>query len=145
MQDYLFRIGVPSKIVLDVGTNFISEKFGIFYLGYSMWFHHHITHQSNGQPAACITFVKRTMKKCYETNTYIYMCVCMCVFVLVFITDKIDPKSALGYQAWPHSCLIGHQEAYCQVSRPSIKCDNGKSNYSALINRQPIGSQDVDS
>ena len=76
MQDYLLRYRLPSKIVSDVGTNFITEKFKNFCKRLSIW--HSLSptyiHQSNGQAEACIKFVKKTMKKCYKTNAYIHMC-----------------------------------------------------------------------
>ena len=55
--------GLPSSLVLDTGTNFVSEKFKNFCKLFSI---PHVVsssynHQSNGQAERCLKFIKRTM------------------------------------------------------------------------------------
>ena len=67
--------GIPHKIMLDAGTNFISEKFQQFCKRVnieqtiSLLYHH----QSNCQVEACIKFIKCMLKKCTESGRDIYM------------------------------------------------------------------------
>ena len=62
---------MPSKIVLDIGTNFTQGKFENFCSCLSL---HYVvllasySCQSNGPKEACIRCVKKTIKICYETN-----------------------------------------------------------------------------
>ena len=76
---------LPSKIVSDVGTYFVSEKFETSTSGsaYITWYHLNITIKA-GDKQKCIKFAKRTMKKCDETNIYIY------IYIDVFITGKVN-------------------------------------------------------
>ena len=58
------QYGLPSKIISDVGTNFISEKFEDICKRLSI--HHAVAlsykHQGNRQVEACIKFVKRSIE-----------------------------------------------------------------------------------
>ena len=71
---------------------------------------------------------------------YIYMCVCVCVG---FIGDKINTDSLrLPSLAMPlfNRPLRGILQRF---SRPPTGCNNGNSNHSVLINRQPQTNKDV--
>ena len=67
--------GIPRKLMLDVGTNFVSDNFHQFCKSLnieqatSSAYHH----QSNGQVEACIKFIKHTFKKCTDTGNDLYM------------------------------------------------------------------------
>ena len=56
--------GLPKKIMLDSGGNFISGKFKMFCksLNIEQAFLSSYQHQSNGQVEACIKFIKCTLK-----------------------------------------------------------------------------------
>ena len=61
--------GIPPKIMSDVGTNFIADRFQQFCKSINMEqaissaYHH----QSNGQVKACIKFIKCMFKKCTDS------------------------------------------------------------------------------
>ena len=67
--------GIPCKLMLDMGTNFISDKFCQFCKSVnieqvtSSAYHHH----SNEQVEACIKFIKCTFKKCTDSGRDIKM------------------------------------------------------------------------
>ena len=69
------KYGIPQKIMSDVGTNFVSDRFQQFCKSInieqavSSAYHH----QSNGQVKACIKFIKCTFKKCAESSRDIKM------------------------------------------------------------------------
>ena len=56
--------------MLDTGTNFISHKFENFCKELSIQYAVSLSynHQTARQAEACITFVKESCKKCFETN-----------------------------------------------------------------------------
>ena len=67
--------GIPCKIMSDVGTNFVADRFWQFYKSInieqatSSAYHH----QRNGQVKACIKFIKHTFKKCTDSGRDINM------------------------------------------------------------------------
>ena len=69
------KYGIPCKIMLDAGTNFVSDKFCQFCKSVnieqatSSAYHH----QSNAQVEACIEFIKCTFKKCADSGSDINM------------------------------------------------------------------------
>ena len=67
--------GIPHKLMSDVGTNFVSDKFHHFCKLVNI---EQVTlsayhHQSNGQVEACIKFVKCMFKKCTDSGRDINM------------------------------------------------------------------------
>ena len=69
------KYDIPHKLMLDVGTNFISDKFHQFCKlvnieqATSSVYHH----QSNSQVEACIKFIKCMFKKCANSGSDINM------------------------------------------------------------------------
>ena len=69
------RTWIPKKKTSNVGTSFVSKifrtsckKLNIKQVASSSYYY-----QSNGQVEACITFVKWTMKKLFDTNADVYL------------------------------------------------------------------------
>ena len=69
--------GLHSKIVSDVGTNFIQRnlKTSAGKLLYITWYHHYITIKAEALHKIC----QKNYEKSYGIIGYIYMCVCVCV------------------------------------------------------------------
>ena len=69
------KYGVPNKLMLDMGTNFVSDKFWQFceFVNIEQATLSVYHHQSNGQVEACIKFVKHTFKKCTDSGKDINM------------------------------------------------------------------------
>ena len=73
------KYGIPHKLMSDVVTNFISDKFYQFCKlvnieqATSSAYHH----QSNGQVEACIKFIKDMFKKCDDSGRDINIQICM--------------------------------------------------------------------
>ena len=69
------KYGIPHKLMSDVGTNLVSDKFHQFCKSVNIEqaklsaYHH----QSNGQVEACIKFVKHMFKKCTDSGRDINM------------------------------------------------------------------------
>ena len=63
--------GIPKKIMSDVGSNFISDKFKTICenLNIEQDFLSSYHHQSNGQVEASIKFIKCTLKKCFDSRS----------------------------------------------------------------------------
>ena len=63
--------GMPTKIMSDLDSNFISDKFKTFCksLNIDQAFSSSYHHQNNGQVEACIKFVKHTLKKCFDSRS----------------------------------------------------------------------------
>ena len=75
VKSILAKYGIPCKLMSDVGTNFVSDKFLQFYKSVNI---EQVTssayqHQSNGQVEACIKFIKCTFKKCTDSGSDINM------------------------------------------------------------------------
>ena len=79
-----------------------------------------------GQVEACIKFVKKTMRNCYETNADMYMS----------LKQTGQHQLAQDYQALSCFCLTDCQKAYCQDAADHPSCDNNGSNHASLRNRQ---------
>ena len=80
--------GIPRKLMLDAGTNFVSDKFHQFCKlvnieQATLSVYHH---QSNGQVEACIKFVKCMFKKCADSGRDINMA------LLQISHDTIKPQ-----------------------------------------------------
>ena len=62
--------GLFGKLVSDAGTSFVSEKFQDLYrcLDTNHAASSLYNNKSNGQAEACIKFMRRAMKRCFETN-----------------------------------------------------------------------------
>ena len=69
------KYGIPQKLMSDVGTNFVSEKFWQFCktINVEQAVSSAYYHQSNGQVEACIKFIKHTFKKCEDSGGDINM------------------------------------------------------------------------
>ena len=100
--------GLYSKDVSDTGTTFISGKFEIFCKKTwpSICSFIIIKPPEQWSAEVHIQFVKRTMKKFYETNADLH----------IPLLQISSTPITLDYQAWPCFCLIDHLEAYCQGS-----------------------------
>ena len=66
---------IPCKLMSDIGTNFISDRFKQFCssLNIKQAVSSAYHHQSNGQVKACIKFIKCTFKKCANSSGDINM------------------------------------------------------------------------
>ena len=69
------EFGLPKKLMLDMGGNFISDKFKWFCKNSNI---EQATssschHQGNGKVEACIKFIKHTMNKCIKSNEDIHV------------------------------------------------------------------------
>ena len=64
------EFGLPKKLLLDAGTNSVSERFKEFFrwLNIDQVMISSYQYQSNGQIEACIKFMKDTIKKCRKNN-----------------------------------------------------------------------------
>ena len=100
--------GFPSKIISDMGTNPVSEKFKTFCRWLSIC--HTVGSlyncQTNGQAEACIKFVMRTIKKYYETNNYLHLSLLQ--IRLALISPRLPSPVML--------LLKSSSRAYCQDS-----------------------------
>ena len=69
------KYGMPRKLMSDVGTNFVSDKFHqickLVNIEQATSSAYH--HQSNSQVKACIKFIKHTFKKCTDSGSDINM------------------------------------------------------------------------
>ena len=164
MQDYILRICAAPKIVTDVGTNFISEKFKNFCMSLN------IHHSKQWTSRSIYKIYQKNHEKCYETKAlYIYIYIYIYIYrerererererqrqrqrqrereserktervicTYAFIIHKIDtvqPKLPS-----PATLLINRPSRGIlpRFSRLSLGCDNDVSNHSTLINRQP--------
>ena len=78
------KYGIPHKLMLDAGTNFISDKFCQFckLINIEQTTSSAYHNQSNGEVKACIKFIKCTFKKCADSGRDINMAllqICMTV------------------------------------------------------------------
>ena len=118
---------LPSKVISDAGTNFVSEK--LENLCKRLGIHHAVSssynHQSNGQIEACINFVKRTMKKCCEVNADTFV-------------PLLQTRSTLISPGLPRLATLlfnkPTRDILPRFSRPHLLCDNHENE---LIKGQP--------
>ena len=130
------KYGIPHKIMSDVGTNFIANRFWQFCKSInveqviSSMYHH----QSNGQVKACIKFIKCTFKKCADSGRDINMAllqICM---------------MPLG-QGLPSPATLMFSRQVCSIM-PVIDCkplieDCDDDHHNKLVGRQQKSTNDA--
>ena len=130
---------MPSKIVLDAGKTFISEKFEkfskmVFDMQYDDIWHavwSSYNYHSNGLAEAWSKFMQKTMKKCYETNADKYMS------LLQIRSTPISP----GLPS-PAMFLFNRlATSYCQDSTEHWSCVTMVGVTCCIKNRQPYFKQ----
>ena len=67
--------GLPSKVISDAGTNFISEKLTASLRGltYNMQYNHYAATRAVDKQKHALNSLREKSKKCYETNADIYV------------------------------------------------------------------------
>ena len=130
MHEVIFaEYGLPKKIILDSGSNFVSGKIRTFckILNIEQAFSLSYDHQSNGQVEACITFVKCTLKKCFDCKGDPH------IDLLQILMTPLGP----GFPrpaTMLFNCLIGGVMPI--INRPLVGRDNDEELYEVLIKWQ---------
>ena len=134
---YFSKYRFPTKIMSDVGGNFISEKFKEFHINLNIQqavsssYHH----KNNWQLEACIKFIKQTLKKCLNTNTYTYL-------ALLQVTST-PPGPGLPS---PVTLLYNHpvRNIMPVIKRELINANNNDDHYGTLVEIQVKGDKKCD-
>ena len=121
--------GLPKKIMLCSGGNFVSDKFRTFckILNIQQEFSSSYHHDSNRQVEACVKFVKHTLKKCFDSKGDPHT---------VLLQTHMTPQGP-GLPS-PAIMLFSHQIRGIMpvINRPLTCRDNDEEHYEALIKRQ---------
>ena len=129
--------GIPCKIMLDAGTNFVSDKFRKFCsrLNIEQAVSSAYHQQSNGQVEACIKFIKCTLNKCAKSGGDIHMA------LLQIHTTSLG-------QGLPSLATLLFNHLVCGVmpviDRKLIGRDNDNKHHSKLVHRQHKNNTDND-
>ena len=127
--------GIPHKIMSDVSTNFVSDKFQKFCnsinVEQTVLLAYH--HQSNGQVEVCIKLIKCSFKKCAESGGDINMA------LLQICTTPLgqglpSPATVFNRQVWGIMPVLDHKP---------IGKDNHDEHHSKLIDRQHKNNNDA--
>ena len=136
VKTILAKYGIPHKLMLDVGTNFVSDKFYQFckLVNIEQVTSSAYHHQSNGQVEACLKFIKCTFKKCTDSGREINMAllqICM---------------TPLGHSL-PSLATLMFNRPVCGIM-PIIHCkslveDCNDNCHAKLIERQQKNNNDI--
>ena len=129
MKVIFVEYGIPQRIMSDVGSNFISEKFKNFFnsLNIEQVVSSSYHHQSNRQVEACIKFIKSTIKKCSGSSGDVHMA------VLQIRTTPLGlglPSPAVLLFNCPVRGIMP------VVDRPPINVDNDDEHHQTLMHSQ---------
>ena len=128
--------GIPKKIILDAGGNFISETFKNFCnsLNIEQAVSSSYHHQSNRQVEACIKFIKYTMKKCADSRNDMHI-------ALPQIKTRLQGQGLPSPAMLLFNCLV--RGIMPVINRMLIGTDDDE-HHKALVDRQCKNDQDKD-
>ena len=101
---------------------------------YNIQYDHHMTIRSNGQAEMCIKVVKKTMKKCYETDAGINMSLIQ--IRSIPISPGLQSLSMLLLNRPSRGLLL-------KLNKAPLVCNNNESNHTVLTNRQPQSNKEA--